>query len=305
MLWSWSNVKQWTPWATAGERRERRSMLNLASYLDQTAKKYPDAVAVMLDSFRMTYAELDAAVKRVANVLVSKGIERGDRVAMMIPNTPHFPMLYYGILQAGATVVPVNVLYTHEEIGHYLSDSGAKLFFTYQSFEEEARKAFADVETCRNFIVVGPPTWLDTPEVGENFMHLMMAAADTFDVVQTMPDDTAVLLYTSGTTGSPKGAELTHFNMFFNALYSGQYITKAKPGDIALCTLPLFHSFGQTCLMNAGMLSGAALTMLPRFETKKAMEVIARDKVSLIALVPTMYFFILDRKSTRLNSSHT
>jgi long-chain acyl-CoA synthetase len=274
-------------------------MLNLASYLDQTASKYPDATAVILDNIKMSYAEVAAAAHRVANVLKSKGIGRGDKVALMIPNTPHFPIIYYGILHTGAAVVPVNVLYQRYEIEHYLRDSEAVAFFAFNLFEEEARKAFQNVPACKHFMVVGPMTWMDAPEVGENWLPLIMAQPAEFDTVQTMPDDTAVLLYTSGTTGAPKGAELTHFNMFFNAYYCAREILNSKPGDVALATLPLFHSFGQTCIMNAAILGGVTMTMLPRFETNKALEVIARDKVNVIALVPTMYFFILNASNWR------
>ncbi len=268
-------------------------MLNLAHYLDVTAGKYPEGTAVILDDLKMTYSEVAMAAHRVANILKAKGIGRGDKVALMLPNTPHFPIIYYGILHTGAAVVPVNVLYQQFEIEHYLRDSGAVAFFAFKTFEGEARKAFLNVPSCKHFIVAGPRDWLDAPEVGENWMHLMMAADTEFDTVQTMPDDTAVLLYTSGTTGAPKGAELTHFNMFFNAYYCAREITRCQPGDVGLATLPLFHSFGQTCIMNASVLGGAAITMLPRFETIKAMEVISRDRVNLIALVPTMYFFLL------------
>jgi long-chain acyl-CoA synthetase len=272
-------------------------MLNLAHYLDVTAKAKPDTTAVILDDMRMSYREVAAFARRVANVLRAKGIQRGDRVAMMIPNTPHFPIIYYGILHTGAVVVPVNVLYQEDEIRHYLSDSGARAFFAFKMFEEPARSAFLAVEGCEHFMVVSTPDDLSTPEVGENLMPLVLAAEDTFDTVQTMPDDTAVFLYTSGTTGAPKGAELTHFNMFFNAYYTSKEIVHARDGDVALVTLPLFHSFGQTCLMNASIIAGITMTMLPRFETEKAMEVIARDRVTMMALVPTMYFFILSNEN--------
>ncbi len=269
-------------------------MLNLAHFLDVTARKYPEATAAILEDRKLTWQEVAGFAHRVANVLRAKGIGLGDRVAMMIPNTPHFPIIYYGILHAGASVVPVNVLYQHNEIEHYLSDSGAKAFFAFKMFEEEARKAFLAAETCKDLIIVSAPTDLEDPTVGENFTKLVMQADGEFDTVQTMPDDAAVVLYTSGTTGTPKGAELTHFNMFFNAYYACNHILKASPDDVALVTLPLFHSFGQTCLMNASVLSGAAMSMLPRFETEKALETITRDKVTILALVPTMYFFMLN-----------
>ena len=269
-------------------------MLNLAHFLDVTAAEHPDTTAVILDDVRMSYEEIAAAARRVASALSKKGIGVGDKVAMMIPNTPHFPIIYYGILHTGAAVVPVNVLYTQHEIEHYLEDSEAVAIFAYKMFEAEATKAFHGVETCQHYISVSTPDDMDAPPVGDNFMHLVMTAEPEFDTVQTMPDDTAVILYTSGTTGAPKGAELTHFNLFFNAFYSTREITKPQPGDVCLVTLPLFHSFGQTCLMNSSILAGSTMSLLPRFETEKALEIIQRDQVKLIALVPTMYFFMLN-----------
>ena len=271
-------------------------MLNLAHFLDETAVKKPGHIAAKLDDLELTYGQLAAMARKTANLLRSLGVAKGDKVAMMIPNTPHFPIIYYGILQCGAVVVPVNVLFQEDEIRHYLADSDAKVFLVFKMFEEQGRKAFEKVEGCGHLLVVSTPGDTSQPEVGENFMRLMAGAEDTFDTVQTMPDDTAVVLYTSGTTGAPKGAELTHFNMFFNAYYAAREIIQAGPEDVALVTLPLFHSFGQTCLMNASIIAGVTMTMLPRFETEKAMQVIARDKVTMIALVPTMYFFILSNE---------
>lgn len=269
-------------------------MLNLAHFLDVTTAEHGDTPAVIMDERKMSYNELASASKRVANVLAGKGIGPGDKVALMIPNTPHFPIIYYGILRTGAAVVPVNVLYTHKEIEHYLRDSEAKAFFAYKLFEPEAVKAFNEVDGCEHFVVVSAPDDMSQPEVGENFMHLVVPAEAEFETVQTMPDDTAVLLYTSGTTGPPKGAELSHFNLFFNAYVASHEITPVSPGDVALATLPLFHSFGQTCIMNSAFLAGGTITLVPRFETDKVMEVIARDKCKLIALVPTMYAFLLN-----------
>ena len=272
-------------------------MLNLAYFLDATAKRHSGRTAVMLDQIRLSYGELAALARRTSRILEDFGVGRGDRVAMMIPNTPHFPVIYYGILRRGAVVVPVNVLFQEEEILHYLNDSGAKVLFAFKMFEEQARRAFERAPGCGRLVIVSTPDDLSKPEVGDNFMALLAASDDRCDVVQTMPDDTAVILYTSGTTGAPKGAELTHFNMFFNAYLASREIVRCTPEDVFLAVLPLFHSFGQTCVMNAAILSGAAVTMLPRFETGKALEVIAHDRVTVLAMVPTMYFFLLNMQN--------
>lgn len=267
--------------------------LNMATFVDTSASENPGRIALKLDQYCLTYAELAMGIQRVANVLKSKGVGRGDKVAIMLPNTPHFPMLYYAILRIGAVVVPLNCLLKAPEIQYQLADSEAKAFFTWKLFEAESAKAFAMTETCEHLIVVTSPDDHSKPEVGEAFMPLVLSALPDCDVEQMGSDDTAVLLYTSGTTGQPKGAELTHFNIFFNAFYAKDYILKAGPGDVGLVVLPLFHTFGQTCVMNVGLMAGATLTMLPSFDTRKTLEVIQRDKVTFMAAVPTMFFWIL------------
>lgn len=268
--------------------------LNLAHYLEISARAFTDKTAVILDEDRLSYAELNAFAKRIANVLVDKGIEKGDKVAMMIPNTPHFPMAYYGILNAGATVVPVNVLLKAHEIQYYLEDSDAKVLIAWRGFYDEAVHAFNETDTCHHLLVLSTFDDFNVPEEGELLMPLLLEASHEFELVETMPDDTAVILYTSGTTGRPKGAELTHFNMFFNAFYTRDRIVHARQDDVILAVLPLFHSFGQTCIMNAGLMAGATMTMVPVFETERVAKVIARDRVTIIALVPTMYSFLLN-----------
>ena len=272
--------------------------LNLAHFLDLSAHNFPNKTALKLDDFRLSYTDLAQGARRVANMLKDRGIKKGDKVALMIPNTPHFPLIYYGILEAGATVVPLNGMLKNLEIQYQLEDSDTEVFFAWKGFEEEASKAFVQTETCHHFIVVGPPGDMTEPKVGHNFMKLFLAASPEFDIVQTQPEDTAVILYTSGTTGTPKGAELTHFNIFFNAFYAKDYIVKARSDDVGLVVLPLFHSFGQTCVMNVGLMSGCTLTMLPVFDTVKTMETIVRDRVTFIAAVPTMFFWMLNLENS-------
>lgn len=270
-------------------------MLNLALLLEQSARKDPGKLAVIMDDNKLRYAELNGAANKVANALTKMGVQKGDKVALMLPNTPHFPICYYGILKAGATVVPLNVLFKSNEVQYHLEDSDAVALIAWEGFLGEAADGFRRAETCHNLVVVQAPGGTgELPEDAASFNQLLADNSPSFDTVQTRPDDTAVILYTSGTTGRPKGAELSHFNMFFNAMTSATRVISLEPSDIGLAVLPLFHSFGQTCVMNALIYAGGTITLLPRFEPVKAAEVIQRDKVTLFAGVPTMYFYLLN-----------
>lgn len=262
--------------------------LNLADCLELSAQLRPEKEAIIFEEWRMTYGELAAAAKRVANLLHAKGIRRGDRVAMMIPNILHFPIVYYGILYAGATVVPLNVMLRRREIRFQLQDSGARLIFVFQDFAAEAAAAFEDVPGCTSCIVVEPGLLPAAPALGESFAALFGAADAAFDMVPTQPDDIAVLLYTSAMRGQPLGALLTHYNLFQNALTIKEYLLKFYPEDVFAAVLPLFHAFGQTTMMNAPLLSQSSVILFPRFEPAKVLEAILRERVSLMAVVPTM-----------------
>jgi long-chain acyl-CoA synthetase len=249
---------------------------NLATLLTESAARDGDHIAIKLDDTEVSYALLDEGSKRVAGMLREKGVGPGDRVGIMLPNVPYFPIVYYGILRAGAVVVPMNVLLKGREVGFYLKDSGAKVLFAWGDFGEAAG-AGAD-EAGAELIAVAPGA----------FEQLVMAAEPVQGVVDRAGDDDAVILYTSGTTGTPKGAQLTHDNLRRNAEVSrGLHDTSAD--DVILGALPLFHSFGQTCTLNAGIGAGATITLLPRFDPAKALEIIQRDKVTIFMGVPTMY----------------
>jgi long-chain acyl-CoA synthetase len=249
---------------------------NLATILTNAAEQHPDRPALKLDDAVFDYKTLDEASARVATLLKSKGIEPGDRVGIMLPNVPYFPVAYYGILRAGGVVVPMNVLLKGREVGFYLSDPEAKLVLAWHDFGEAAEAGAA--EAGADVILVKP---------GEIEQEIF-AHEPSREVVDRAGDDTAVILYTSGTTGKPKGAELTHDNLRRNAEVS-RSLHDLGPEDVILGALPLFHSFGQTCSMNAAISRGALLTMLPRFEPGKALEIIQRDGVTVFMGVPTMY----------------
>ncbi len=273
-------------------------MLNLAMLLESSARRAPGKVAVMLDDIKLRYAELDGAANKVANGLVGLGVRPGDKVALMLPNTPHFVIAYYAVLKAGAVVVPLNVLFKRHEVAYHLDDSDAVALIVWEGFLDEAVAGFEQAAGCRSLIVAQAPgagaASAPLPGGGLPLNALMADAAPVFDTVQTMPDDTAVILYTSGTTGRPKGAELSHFNMFFNAYIGAEKVLRTGSDEVGLAVLPLFHSFGQTCVMNALIYAGGTITLLPRFEPQKALDVLARDHVTYFAGVPTMYFYLLN-----------
>jgi long-chain acyl-CoA synthetase len=255
--------------------------MNLAQILGEAAARDPEQVAVKLDDFALNYGLLEQAAKRIAGMLAARGIEPGDRVALMLPNVPHFVVAYYGILRAGAVVVPMNVLNKQREVEYYLRDSGAKLLFVWDDFAEEADPAAADVG-CESISV----------KLGE-FEQTLFATDPVEELVERESGDTAVLLYTSGTTGTPKGAELTHDNLLRNCRASRD-LFDLDAGVVVLGALPLFHSFGQTCAMNNCMVAAGVLTLLPRFDPVKALEIIERDKVAVFEGVPSMYGAILN-----------
>ncbi|HEY0343548.1 MAG TPA: long-chain fatty acid--CoA ligase [Solirubrobacteraceae bacterium] len=255
--------------------------MNLAENLSLSAAARPAAPALKLDEDVLSYAALDDASGRVAGLLAARGIGSGDRVGLMLPNVPLFCVVYYGILRRGAAAVPMNVLLKGRETAHYLSDPGAKAVFAWAPFAEHARTGAA--EAGAECIEVEPAA----------FAELLAGAEPQREVAACDGSETAVILYTSGTTGVPKGAELSHDNLAHNCRAAvGLFGLGAD--TVTLGSLPLFHSFGQTCAMNATICAGGCLTLIPRFDPGKALEVIERDRVNVFEGVPTMYGAILN-----------
>ncbi len=257
---------------------------NLALNLTRTAEANPEAIACKLDDAAFDYRLLDNASARIAGMLASKCIGEGDRVGIMLPNVPYFPAVYYAILRLGAVVVPMNVLLKGREVAYYLEDSGAQLLFAWHGFLEAAEQGAESVPARPVEVISVVP--------GE-FEGLIFAHDPRGEVAERAGDDTAVILYTSGTTGKPKGAELTHCNLRRNVdIAVGLF--DIDVGDIVFGGLPLFHSFGQTCTMNAAVRAGATITLLPRFDPGKALEILERDACTVFEGVPTMYGALLN-----------
>jgi long-chain acyl-CoA synthetase len=255
--------------------------LNLASLPTDGARRTPDAPAIRLGDVELSYAELDERSARLATLLAEKGVGQGDRVGVMLPNVPEFPVAYYGVLRAGGIVVPMNVLLKRREIAFYLEDSGAELLLAWHGFAEEARTGAADAGA--ELVEVEPAA----------FAALLGEHEPAAGLAETAEDDTAVILYTSGTTGKPKGAELTHANLARNAEVSSRTTCEIDAGDVVLGALPLFHSFGQTVGMNASLRVGACLTLVPKFDPGEALATMQRDRVTHFYGVPTMFGALL------------
>jgi long-chain acyl-CoA synthetase len=267
------------------------NVTNLAKNLTATTRAHAGRVAVRVDNAAMTYRALDEASARVAGLLHERGLRPGDRVGIMMPNVAEVPVVYYGVLRAGGVVVPMNPLLKGREVAYYLSDSGARLIFAWHAFADPAREGAAAVGPGQSSTEQAEAELIVVDGVG--FPDLLASVTPDFQVVDTDDEDTAVILYTSGTTGHPKGAELTHANLISNTEVSRADIVLAGPDDVIFGGLPLFHVFGQTVALNVAVAAGACLTLLPRFEAAHALRIIADHKVTVFEGVPTMYVALL------------
>jgi long-chain acyl-CoA synthetase len=262
--------------------------LALASILAESAARYPDRSAVVFGGVHTTYAELWEQARRYAAALAARGIGPGDRVALMAPNIPDFPRAYYGISALGAVVVPVHALLTPGEVAFVLRDSGSLLLICAGPLLPSgiAGAGQAGVPCLSVMAESGAAEAAMEAEAG--------AVAPIATYVRRDSEDEAVIIYTSGTTGHPKGAVLTHGNLVWNASICAFDLFGSGPDDVFLGCLPLFHCFGQTCVMNAAFRAGASVVLMPRFDGAAAMDLIVEQDVTVFQGVPTMYIGLLE-----------
>jgi len=281
--------------------------LNLSSVLEHHALLTPDRPAVTCGGRTLTYEQLNAAASQVAGGLAALGMAIGDHIALSCPNVPWFPIAYFGILKAGAVVVPLNVLLKPREIAYHLKDSRAKALLAFEGTPElpmaQMARAGCDEAGCSNLVIMTMSPEAPSPVPGSKTLaELTRGQSPRFETRRRRPDDTAVILYTSGTTGHPKGAEMTHANMLLNAIATHEMLVPARRGgleqDVALITLPLFHSTAQTCQMNSGLYGGVRLVLLPRFDPATVLKTIVEERVEFWIGVPTMYWALLDYVSS-------
>ena len=268
---------------------------NLATILLESARANPDKPLCHVHDLSFSYAQVDEMSGRVASALLATGLREGDKVAVQLPNVPQFLFTYFGILKAGLVMVPLNPLLRAPEVAHHLSDSDARTLVTFETFAQEALLGVGRLEAVI-------PTYVLTlsgsvrPDGTKDYDELC-AGEDTREIVPLSPDATAVLLYTSGTTGKPKGAELTHFQMFMNCTVAGDLFA-FRDDDVGVAVLPLFHVFGLSSVLNVTVRYGGTMVLVPRFEMAPVVDAIEQHRCTIFSGVPTMYSALLDMDLT-------
>jgi long-chain acyl-CoA synthetase len=263
---------------------------NLAVMLAESRNAHPDKPLCHIGDRTFSYAQVDEISGRMATSLRNLGVGRGDKVAVQLPNLPQFLFAYFGILKAGAVMVPLNPLLRASEVNYHLHDSESRLLITFETFAEEAVRGARDIEGLQAYVVNLPGN--DRRPEGTKHFDELYFADDTGDIEQTNADDTAVIIYTSGTTGKPKGAELTHFQLFMNCTVAGE-LFDFRDDDIGMAVLPMFHVFGLSSVLNVTVRFGGTLVLVPRFDPKTVIEELALRRCTIFSGVPTMYFALL------------
>ena len=256
-------------------------MSNFATELETAAAEDPERIAIKLDDLEINYAALNGASATVAGFLRERGVAAGDRVGLLMPNVPYFPIIYFAALRLGAIVVPLNPLLRDREIEYHLSDSGSKILLGWNGFDDSAEPGASAAGA--EYVSVAPG----------DFEGLLAGVTPVGEIEPREDGDGAVIIYTSGTTGTPKGATLTHSNIGRGAEVACDLVS-AGPDTVAVATLPLFHVFGMNSVMNVAIHAHGTLTLVPRFEPGNVLGIIERDHATVFAGVPTMYTSMLN-----------
>ncbi|WP_432358975.1 long-chain-fatty-acid--CoA ligase [Sporosarcina sp. UB5] len=254
--------------------------LNLNELLTSSSTKFPNRKAVIVGDESITYKVLQNQVNQFSDMLVAKGIKKGDKVALVLGNCSEFVIAYFGVLRTGAVVVPINPIYTDSEVYYILENSQATMVITHQSLEERFSALNVKLRNLTSILYT------------ENFESLLQETYPSHAPAAVNEQDLAVILYTSGTTGKPKGAMLTHRNMVSNA-HSISELTATTEEDIMVTVLPIFHVFCMTVCMNVPLSAGAAMLIIPKFAPKEILDAVETEKATLFAGVPTMYSYLL------------
>lgn len=274
--------------------------MNLSSQLHETAKSSAERIAYYFLDNPCTYAELDGVISKFASGLEKLGVKQGDHIALLLGNSPHFVIGLYGALRLGATVIPVNPIYTPDEIGYILNNGDVKVVVGLDLMIPLAEKVHNFLPRVEHYIICETEhNGLGQPGVEElsvyskmkSFTEIIASGDLNFQGPELQDDDTAIILYTSGTTGKPKGAMLTHKNLYSNASDVGNYL-KMNNEDRVITALPMFHVFCLTVALNAPLLSGATILIVPKFSPKEIFRLTKQYEATVFAGVPTMYNFL-------------
>ena len=273
-------------------------MYNFATNLERNAIFRGKNSALIFQDQTINYRELNELVNKVANQLVKLGIRPDDKIAISCPNTPAFVIGYYAIQKVGAVAVPLNIMLKGPEVAYHLDDSDAVALISFQGNStlpsgKYCYEGFCETDSCRHFILIeSEGSEIPVPEEALLFNQWLESEDTEFSTISRRAEDTCVILYTSGTTGRAKGAELSQSNMLCNA-QACQALTNQKGTDVSMAILPLFHTFGQSLIMNTSILAGSALVLIPRFVPKTVLQQMHQHKVTHIAGVPTMFIGLL------------
>jgi long-chain acyl-CoA synthetase len=260
---------------------------NLATILTETTLATPDAPVCRIGGNTTTYRELDDLSGRAAAGLRETGLSPGQVVALQLPNIPQFLIAYFGALKAGLVVLPLNPLLMAPELEYHLTDSAATMLIGFEGLHAEAAKACETTGVPLYLVSAGPGPLPDGTRPVTELISAAPLDEPGGDVEARGPDDTAVLVYTSGTTGKPKGAELTHFQLYMNCTVAGG-LFGARSDDVVLAVLPFFHVFGLSSVINVFVRHGGCLSILPRFQPSAVLDAIETDRCTVIGGVPTM-----------------
>ena len=276
--------------------------------LDKSAEKHPEATVIIFQDKSMTYKELKDQVDRFATALQKMGVEREDKIALFLPNIPQFVISYYGALKAGAIVTAISPLYKEREVKHQINDSGAETLVVLDLLYPAVEKV-KDETGLKRIIVTGFGEYLPTVkrilgsllgkipthkvDMGEGmhlFQDLLKGYPPTPAPIEVNPkEDLALLQYTGGTTGLPKGAMLTHYNLVSNAYMCNAWLKAEEAKEVQVNVLPLYHIYGMTVTMNNAIASAGAMILIPRFDAKEVLGSIQKYKASVFGGVPTLY----------------
>lgn len=272
-------------------------MYNLATNLERNADFRGNDTALIFNDEKLNFRTLNEMVNAIANHLCEIGIKPDDKVAISCPNMPAFVIGYYAIQKVGAVTVPLNIMLKGPEVAYHLNDSDAVAIISFQGNSalpsgEYCFEGFKQTPLCQHFISIESGSGDPLPEGAHSFNQWLTSGSTHFEAVYRKAEDTCVILYTSGTTGRAKGAELSQSNMLCNA-QACQALTNQKGSDVSIAILPLFHTFGQSLIMNTSILAGSALVLIPRFIPKNVFQQMHKHKVTHMAGVPTMFMGLL------------